>query len=133
MASAQPPLPRSPLRLAAWTARKACETHVVMNVLSLVAVGQLALGDAGLLAGRVYLATMAPVAAITAAWTIVRSHGSQSAEREFAAWYRVPSDSELIFSDGWWLVEPRERTTPPEDGQAEKPGGCQASGSAESS
>ncbi len=113
----QPPIPRTPLRLAAWTARKTCETHVIMNVLSLLALAQLALCDAQLLAGRVYLVIMALVGAATAAGTIVRSHRRQSAEQEFAAWYRVPPGCELVFRHGWWLVQPRE---PKEPGKPER-------------
>ena len=86
----QPPIPRQPARLAAWTARKLCETHVVMNLLTLVAAAQWLFADADLLAGRSYVAAMALVAPALAAWTIARSVGGQSAEREFAAWYRVP-------------------------------------------
>ncbi len=112
----QPPIPRSPGRLAAWTLRKACETHVIMNVLSLLAVLQLVLGDAELLAGRLYLTLAAPIAAVTAAATIIRSQRAQSAEREFAAWYRVPPGFEITFSDGWWLVQPSEQDGPSEDG-----------------
>jgi hypothetical protein len=101
----QPPIPRQPARLAAWTARKLCEAHVVMNLLTLVAAAQWLLGDAELLAGRSYLATMALVAPTVAAWTIARSVGGQSAEREFAAWYRVPPGRCLTFAEGWWSVE----------------------------
>ena len=104
----QPPVPRHPLRLAAWTARKACETHVIMNLLGLLAIGQLLAGDADLLAGRLYLGLMAPLAAITAGWTIGRSQRDGSAEREFAAWYRVPPGCELVFDNGWWVVENKE-------------------------
>ena len=107
----QPAVPRHPVRLIAWTARKACEMHVAINVLALVALGQLITADANLLAGRIYLATIAPTAVATAAWTLFRSQRHGAAEREFAAWYRVPSGSELIFSDGWWIVQL------PEDGQ----------------
>ena len=112
----QPPVPRTPLRLIAWTTRKACEAHVIMNVLSLLAIGQLVLGDAGLLAGRAYLVVMAPLGAITAAWTLWRSQRRQDAEAEFAAWYRVPPDSELVFLHGWWIVEPHESGQSPKDG-----------------
>jgi hypothetical protein len=106
--SPQPPLPRRPLRLAAWTVRKACEMHVIVNVLALIALGQLLTGDTRLLAGSVYLSAMAPTAAAVAAWTIARSQSRGQAEREFAAWYRVPPGSELIFKDGWWSVLPAE-------------------------
>jgi len=108
----QPPLPRTPWRLAAWTARKACETHVMMNILSALALVWLLWGDAALLATRVYLGLMAPTAAAVAGWSIAKSQQEQSAEREFAAWYRVPAGCELTFRDGWWSVRPIE------DGQA---------------
>ena len=125
--SPPPSIPRDPLRLAAWTARKACETHVILNLLAVPALVQLALGDAALLAGRICLLLMAPTAAVTAAWTLVRSQQSRSAEREFAAWYRVPPGCELIFSEGWWIV----RST--QDGGAGEPADPQPDGSEQSS
>ncbi len=102
----QPPAPRHPLRLAAWTARKACEMHVVANLLAIIALGQVLGGDSGLLTGRVYLAMMAMAATMVAGWTIARSQRSETAEREFAAWFQAPPDHELIFADGWWHVQP---------------------------
>ena len=42
-------------------ARKACEAHVVMNVVGIVAVTQWLAGDTGLLLGRIYLVAMAPI------------------------------------------------------------------------
>jgi len=101
----QPPVPRHPLRLLAWAARKACEGHVVLNVLALLAVGQWLGGDTSLLAGRVYLALMALLSAAVAAWTVYRSLNASTAEAEFAAWYRVPEGCDLIYHDGWWHVE----------------------------
>ena len=109
----QPRPPRRPVRLLAWTARKACEIHVVLNVLALIALGQLLTGDGQLLIGRIYLALMAPTAAAVAGWTIFRSQKTGAAEREFAAWFGLPPGHDLIFSDGWWTVQPAE------DGQAE--------------
>jgi phosphatidylglycerophosphate synthase len=125
--AAQPPIPRKPLRLAAWTARKACEAHVMMNVLSLLAVGQLALGDAELLGARAYLLLIAPLAVVVAAWTIVRSQRGQSAEQEFAAWYRVPPGYELVFRHGWWLVEPQGIERPGGSVESQQPGTPQSS------
>jgi phosphatidylglycerophosphate synthase len=113
----QPPAPRSPLRLAGWAARKACEAHVVMNVLLTLAVVQWVLGDTELIAGRIYVAASTFVAVVTAAGTIVRSQQAQSAEQEFAAWYRVPPGCELAFSDGWWVVRPAEGASRIEDRQ----------------
>jgi hypothetical protein len=107
-APARPQPPGRPLRLLAWTARKACEIHVVLNVLALIAVGQLLAGDWELLTGRVYLALIVPTAAAVAAWTIFRSQQRGSAEREFAAWFRVPPGHELVFCEGWWTVQPAQ-------------------------
>ena len=102
---AQPPVPRQTLSLLAWMLRKACETHVIMNLLGLLAVGQLLLGDTQLLAGRVYLGATGPIALLVAVLTIARSQRNQSAEREFAAWYRVGPGDELTFANGWWTVQ----------------------------
>ncbi len=109
--SCQPPLPRRPGRLAGYLARKACEIHVVMNLLTVFALGQWIFGDASLLAPRIYLAAMAPLSLAVAAGTILRSMYNQEAEREFAAWYGAPTGFELTFRDGWWYVEPVEEET----------------------
>ncbi len=104
----QPPIPRHPLRLLAWTARKACETHVVMNMLTVLAVGQLLLGDSRLLLGSIFLAIIAPIAVAVAVCDIIRSQRQSTVEQEFVAWFRVPSGRELVFRDGWWFVRPVE-------------------------
>ncbi len=104
----QPPMPRRPLRLAAWVARKACEMHVIMNAAALLALGQLLIGDASLLIGTVYLAIMSITAAAVAAWSIARSQHSGAVEQEFAAWYRVPPGYDLVFLDGWWFTREAE-------------------------
>ena len=96
----QPPIPRTPLRLAAWTARKACEMHVVINVTSLVALVQLAVGDTRLLIAAAYLAATTPVAAAVAGWTLFHSQHVGAAEREFAAWYQ-PGDPPLAHTRGF--------------------------------
>jgi hypothetical protein len=113
--TAQPPPPRRPLRLLAWIARKACEIHVVLNMLALTALGQLLAGDRQLLIGRIYLAVMAPTAAAVAGWTLLRSQKNEAAEREFAAWFRVPEGHELTFADGWWIVQRAEDGKPGND------------------
>jgi len=110
----QPPLPRSPLRFAARLGRKACEMHVVMNLVTAIAVAQLLTGDRGLLLAGIYLAAMAPLSAGVAAWDIARSQRRQQAEHEFAAWYRVPPGQQMIFRDGWWITQIAQDT---QDGQ----------------
>lgn len=102
----QPPAPRNPLRLAAWLARKACEIHVVMNVLTLLAVVQLTVGDLALVFGRGYLLGLTCCAAIVAAVGILRGLKRESAEREFAAWFTPPPGCTLEVADGRWRVVP---------------------------
>lgn len=112
----QPPIPRKPLRLAAWTARKSCEPHVVMNLVLTVALAQWLFSDARLLLATAYLAAATPLAIAVAASSIFRSQHNQSAETEFAQWYRVPPGRELTFTDGWWSTES------PKSGGSGKPG-----------
>lgn len=112
----QPRVPRHPLQLAAWAARKACEMHVTMNVLSVLAIVALAAGDRGLVVGRAYLVLTSIMATAVAIWTIGRSVVRKSAEQEFAAWYRVPPGCELVFEDGWWEVRPAETAGHGQDG-----------------
>jgi phosphatidylglycerophosphate synthase len=100
-----PPVPRRPLRLLAWLARKACELHVVMNLLLVTAVVQWALGDWGLIAGRCLTAVLALMAAVVAAWDLIRSQSQNLTEQEFALWFRVPPAHHLTYRDGWWFVE----------------------------
>jgi len=102
----QPSIPRRPLKLLGWAGRKACEMHVILNVLGLTALVQLLVGDTHLLVATTYLAVMVPVSVAVAAGTLVRSLQAGAAEREFSAWYRVPPGRELVFADGWWHVEP---------------------------
>jgi hypothetical protein len=104
----QPPMPRRPARWLAWAARKACEAHVMMSVLGLLALGSWLLGDRDLWAGRCYLALMAPVSTAVAGWVIVAANRGQQAEKEFAAWHQPPPGCRLLFADGWWTIEPAE-------------------------
>lgn len=100
----QPALPRAGGRLAACLARKACETHVVMNLITAVAIGQWVLSDTTLAMARVYVAFATATAMAVTVWTIVRSQRGHEAEQEFARWYRVPEGSVLVFVDGRWVV-----------------------------
>jgi hypothetical protein len=102
-------MPPRPVRWLAWAARKACEAHVMISVLGLLALGSWLLGDRDLWAGRCYLALMAPVSTAVAGWVIVAANRSQQAEREFAAWHQPPPDCQLLFADGWWMIEPAEK------------------------
>lgn len=100
-----PRVPRGPLRLPAWIARKSCEMHVAMNVIAVIALLQWLPGGGGFFAARAYLAAMAAAAPAVAVWSLARSQHRQWAEQEFAAWYQPGEGRELVFRDGWWLVE----------------------------
>jgi hypothetical protein len=100
-----PPIPRAPLRFASWAAHKACEMHVVMNLLTALALGQWLAHDASFLAGRLYVGLMAPLAALVAVVEIVRSVRQGSAEQEFRRWYRPAPGHELTYAEGWWYVK----------------------------
>ncbi|MEX2559952.1 MAG: CDP-alcohol phosphatidyltransferase family protein [Pirellulales bacterium] len=102
--SAPPPIPRRPLPLAAWLARKSCEIHVIMNILTAIALAQWLTADRGLLIARVYLLLMAPLTCLVFVVSLVGSLRRHAAEREFALWYRPPDGSRLVFQDGWWHV-----------------------------
>lgn len=108
---ASPP-PRQLRARATWLARKACEAHVVMNTLALLAVGQLLFKDRQLLTGSAYLALMAAISTILAAGALAKSQRQNSAEREFAAWYRPPQEHTLTLENGWWLVQPLQTPQP---------------------
>lgn len=105
---AQPPMPRRPRALAVWTLRKVCEMHVVMNVLSALSVLQWLASDTDMVVGRVWLALVAPAAVLLASATLVRSQSRHAAEAEFAAWFRAAPPCDLVFREGWWIVEEAE-------------------------
>jgi phosphatidylglycerophosphate synthase len=109
----QPPMPRTPRRFVAWSIRKLCETHVIMNVLSLTALGQLVLGDHELVVGRFYLLLATAASSLLAVLTIARAQKAGQAEQEFAMWYQLPKGHQMEFADGWWEVRPRDEATDP--------------------
>jgi hypothetical protein len=100
-----PPVPRRPLRFVAWTARKMCEMHVVMNLLGVVAVGEWLLADRHLIAGQLWLGVLTLAAVGVAGWSLSRSQAQGLTEHEFGLWFRPPAGSELSYRDGWWFVD----------------------------
>jgi hypothetical protein len=82
--------------------------HVIMNVVSALALLQWLLGDGTLLTGRIYLGLMSPIAMLMAAATIVRSQHNGATEQEFRRWFRVPAGHVLTYVEGWWFVRPAE-------------------------
>jgi hypothetical protein len=102
-AAARPP--RSPRKLAEWLVRKSLEAHVLMNVVLAVAAVQLLLGDQSLTCSRALIGVMAPLSLLAAGVVVARSIRRETAEQEFASWFRLPPGSELLFHDGWWVVQ----------------------------
>lgn len=105
--SPAPGMPRRPLARLAWCARKACEAHVLLNMLSVVALGDWLWGRGPWLLAA-YAAGMALLALPLAGACIARRTAQQAAEREFAAWYRPPDDCTLVRREGNWYVVPIE-------------------------
>ena len=104
--AAAPALPRRPLKLVAYLARKSCEIHVVMNALTAVSVAAWLIDDRALLIAQFYLSLMAPGAATVALATVVRSLRSASCEQEFARWYCPPEGQCLVFDGRRWRMLP---------------------------
>lgn len=104
--TAGPPL--RPDRLLVWGARKLCEPHVTMNILTLLAILALFLPEWGNKISLIYVALMAVLAWLVAIWSIGRSVLRRDAESEFAAWYQTSEGKVLRQVDGWWVVEPEE-------------------------
>jgi len=112
----QPPVPRQLWGLARWAVHKCCEIHVVMNVLTVLALVALATGG-GWIVARAVLVVLVGAAVLLAGWTIVRSQAQQAVEQEFARWFHLPADRDLIYRNGWWMVIPRETTETAQDGE----------------
>ena len=117
----QPPIPRRPLRLVRWLAHKGCETHVMMNVLLLLAAAAWFGSDTRLVAGRIYLAAMAGLAPLLAGWTVARSQRGGAVEAEFARWFHVPAGYAMVYDDGWWIVEAGENAVTERNAEYTRP------------
>ena len=111
--------PRGAAPCFGWLARKLCEIHVTMNLLTLLALVWLASPSNGLLATKCVLVFMASLAILVALATLARSQQRQSCEQEFCEWFRVPPGHTLELVDGWWHVRdvgdqhsPRENIVP---------------------
>lgn len=109
----QPPRPRRPLRLLAWSGRKACEMHVIMNLVTLAALVQWLAADRDLWTAAILVPPLAAAALLVATVTLVRAQSQGLTEHEFGLWFQVPPGSHLVFRDGWWFVEDhRDREAP---------------------
>ena len=95
---------RHALATAWWLARKACEAHVALCVLTAVAVAQWLSGDENLWLARIALASQALVAFGVAAAALARDTSRGEAERDFANWFRPRPCESLVFEDGRYRV-----------------------------
>ncbi len=107
----QPPIPTSFSRRCVWILRKLCEIHVVMNVLLVMSVVAWSFADSRLVLLTVTVVAMCAASGLVAVSSIAMSLRRQTAEQEFAAWYRLPPDDALVLRDGWWCVEPSEEVS----------------------
>jgi phosphatidylglycerophosphate synthase len=103
--SAQPSIPRNPVRFASWCAHKTCEPHVVMNLATTTAIAAWLFHDQAMTTGAILIATLAAANTIALVTKLTRSLQRHTAEIEFAHWFAPNQQSELIFRDGWWVVE----------------------------
>lgn len=90
---------------AGFLARKLCEPHVGMNLLTLVAGVQIYCGDVDLTLGRCFALGMAVTAPTVAGVSLRRGVLGKKAEADFAAWYTPPTGMELVERDGRWRSE----------------------------
>lgn len=100
-----PKVPRHVVPLSLWLARKSCEPHVLLNLLSVLALVMWLSGDERLVMARFLSPALSVTATLLATATLFRSVKQERAEHEFAAWYRVGEEEALVFDDGWWHVQ----------------------------
>ncbi|MDA7979289.1 MAG: CDP-alcohol phosphatidyltransferase family protein [Pirellulales bacterium] len=100
----QPAMPRQWNRMILRYARKMCEIHVVMNVLTVIALAAMTLADVKFMGGKAMLATIAVLSLALAAFDVLRGLRNEAAEREFAQWYGPQEGTTLAFENGWWRV-----------------------------
>lgn len=99
---------RAWLQVFRWCLMKCYETHIVLMSLSVIVAAAWAMDGAWAPALSAYVAAMALPAPCVALYLVARTIRQGDAEREFAAWFRVPDDSALELRDGWWYVAPIE-------------------------
>ncbi len=101
--------PRALWRLVRWLFAKACEPHVVMNLVTGASVATHLFDDTGLTLGRATATILAAVAVAVAAARLSRALRDESAEREFARWFQPPPGHDLIYREGRWYSVPVKR------------------------
>lgn len=97
-------MPNSLLPLVKWSAAKLCETHVLMNLLAVVATLELLLADRRPWGIAALCAAAATAAVLRAIKTIRELCAGDRVEAEFARWYQPPEGAWMAFEEGWWVV-----------------------------
>lgn len=105
-----PPVPRKLIPLVGWLARKLAEAHVVMNVLSLLAMWAWISGRVDIWAIQIYVLLSTAAAVVVAARVVWNITHRDDAEQEFAAWFRSEPGTTMTLRHGWWIVEPTSNT-----------------------
>ena len=112
-----PPVPRRLVPLLGWLARKSIEGHVVMNVLTLLAITIGFAGHVELWFVPLYVVLSTAAALVVMARVLWTMTHRDDAEQEFAAWFRPEAGTVMTFRHGWWIVEPaanaQEAAPPP--------------------
>jgi hypothetical protein len=88
-----PAWPRRGVGLVSWPLLKLCEGHVVLLVLTGLALVAALDRDLWVAAWRAYVAAMAAVAPTLALARLARAVRGGAADREFAAWFRPAGDA----------------------------------------
>lgn len=100
-----------------FSTKKACEPHVVMNFVTLVALTTWVTQDADLLLARGYLGIMAIASMAVAVGSVSLELRQRQAETEFEAWFRPLDGEQLVQSAGWWRTEKRPIRAPSQNGR----------------
>jgi len=83
------PIPRRGLfAQTSWLLQKACEQHVTLNMLTLLALARWLVSDHTNRLGAIYLAGMALIALAVASSRIIRQTRAGTADAEFASWFQ---------------------------------------------
>jgi len=105
-----PPVPRRLIPFAGWLTRKWTEAHVVMNVLSLLAIGVWIFGRVDHGSVQIYVIASTTAAVAVGARVVWNITHRDDAEQEFAAWFRSEPGTTMTYQHGWWIAEPASNT-----------------------
>ena len=99
---------REPARWPGYFARKLCEPHVQLNLLTLTAFLQLYYSDSTLVLARLHLLCLSLIAPTVSALQIRHGLLTSASETEFSRWHTPPSGHTLHYqaAHGTWTLHP---------------------------